>query len=64
MTSRLGVFLDWSFVDITVLGIAVWQLVSITLDLKRTRAREAEQAQKDAEDKAAFYQEQEAKRLY
>jgi hypothetical protein len=64
VTSRLGVFLDWSFVDITVLGIAVWQLVSITLDLKRTRAREAEQAQKDAEDKAAFYQEQEAKRLY
>ncbi len=64
MTSRLGTFLDWTFVDITVLGIAIWQFISISLDLKRTRAREAAQAQQQAEEKAAYYEEQNAKRLY
>ena len=40
MTSRLGVFLDWSLLDFFVLGIAAWQFVSISRDIKRTKARQ------------------------
>ncbi len=41
MTSHLGVLLDWSFADLIFLGIAVQQYISISRDLKRTKAREA-----------------------
>lgn len=41
MTSHLGVFLDWSVVDLAALALGVQQYISITRDLKRTRAREA-----------------------
>jgi hypothetical protein len=48
MTSHLGVLLDWSFADLIFLGIAVQQYISISRDLKRTKAREAaEQAAND-----------------
>jgi hypothetical protein len=64
MTSRLGVFLDWSLLDFTVLGIAIWQYFSITRDIKQTKARQA----KEQEDQVFFEQAQaaarEAKRLY
>ncbi len=40
MTSRLGVFLDWSLLDFFVLGIAAWQYVSISRDIKRTKAKQ------------------------
>ena len=41
MTSHLGVLLDWSFADLIFLGIAVQQYISISRDLKRTKAKEA-----------------------
>ncbi len=47
MTSRLGVLLDWTFADLIFVAIAIWQYISISLDLKRTKAREA--AEKAAE---------------
>jgi hypothetical protein len=41
MTAHLGVFLDWSVIDVIFVAIGVQQYISITRDLKRTRAREA-----------------------
>lgn len=41
MTSHLGVFLDWSVVDLAAVTLGIQQYISITRDLKRTRAREA-----------------------
>jgi hypothetical protein len=41
VTSHLGVLLDWSFADLIFLGIAVQQYISISRDLKRTKAKEA-----------------------
>jgi hypothetical protein len=49
VTSRLGVLLDWTFADLIFVAIAVQQYISISLDLKRTKAREAEEkAKKEA----------------
>jgi hypothetical protein len=45
MTSHLGVFLDWSVIDLVFVAIGVQQYISVTRDLKRTRAREAAEAQ-------------------
>jgi hypothetical protein len=42
MTSHLGVLLDWTVADLAFLGIAIQQYVSVSRDLKRTKAREAE----------------------
>lgn len=41
MTRHLGVLLDWTFADLAFLGVAVWQYVSITRDIKRSKARAA-----------------------
>jgi len=41
MTSHLGVFLDWSVIDVIFVAIGVQQYISVTRDLNRTRAREA-----------------------
>ncbi len=41
MTSHLGVLLDWTVADFAFLGIAFQQYISITRDLKRTKAKEA-----------------------
>ncbi len=38
MTRHWGVLLDWTVVDFIVLGIAIQQYVSISRDLRRTRA--------------------------
>lgn len=43
MTAHLGVFLDWSVVDLAAVALGVQQYISITRDLKRTRARETEE---------------------
>jgi hypothetical protein len=43
MTSHLGVLLDWSFADLIFLGIAVQQYISITRDIKRTKAKMKEE---------------------
>jgi len=48
VTSRLGVLLDWTFADFLFLAVAFWQYISISLDLKRTKAREAAEKAKDA----------------
>jgi len=40
VSPHLGTLLDWSFADLIFLGIAVQQYVSITRDIKRSRARE------------------------
>jgi hypothetical protein len=45
MTPHLGVFLDWSVIDVIFVGIGVQQYISISRDLKRTRAREAAEKQ-------------------
>jgi hypothetical protein len=45
VTSHLGVFLDWSVVDIAVVAIGIQQYISVSRDLKRTRAREAAEKQ-------------------
>ena len=39
MTRHLGVLLDWTVVDLAFLGIAIQQYISITRDLKRSRAQ-------------------------
>jgi hypothetical protein len=43
MTSHLGALLDWTVADLMFLGIAVQQYISVSLDLKRTKKREAEE---------------------
>jgi len=45
MSPHLGVFLDWSVIDIVFVAIGVQQYISISRDLKRTRAREAAEKQ-------------------
>lgn len=45
MISRhLGVLLDWTLVDFAVLAVAIQQYVSISRDLKRTKAKLAQDA--------------------
>jgi len=39
MNRHLGVLLDWSWVDLIVLGIAIQQYVSITREIKRDKAK-------------------------
>lgn len=39
MTRHLGALLDWIVVDLLVLGIAVQQYISVSRDLRRTRAQ-------------------------
>ena len=46
MTRHLGVLLDWSFADLIFLAIAVQQYVSITRDIKRTKANMKEEQKK------------------
>jgi hypothetical protein len=58
MTSHLGALLDWTVADLAFLGIAIQQYISVSLDLKRTKAREA--AEKES---TSFSEEKEAKRL-
>jgi hypothetical protein len=43
MTSHLGALLDWTVADLMFLGIAVQQYISISLDLKRTKKKEADE---------------------
>jgi hypothetical protein len=64
MTSRLGVFLDWSLLDFTVLGIAIWQYFSITRDIKQTKARQAKEQEDQVFSEQALAAAREAKRLY
>jgi hypothetical protein len=45
VTRHLGVLLDWTVVDFAFLGIAIQQYISISRDLKRSRAQ-ASQGQK------------------
>jgi hypothetical protein len=52
MNSRLGTLLDWTLADFSFLGIAIWQYISVTRDLKRSKAREAAERQA-AEQNAA-----------
>ncbi len=64
MNANIGVFLDWTVVDFAVLGIAIWQFISISRDLKQTRAREArEKAEAEAAEEAEAAR-REASRLY
>jgi hypothetical protein len=42
MTRHWGVLLDWTVVDFAFLGIAVQQYISISRDLKRSRAQASE----------------------
>jgi hypothetical protein len=42
MNRHLGVLLDWSWVDLIVLGIAIQQYVSISREIKRDKAKNAE----------------------
>jgi hypothetical protein len=44
MTSHLGVLLDWTVADLAVLGIAIQQYISVSLDLKRSKAKAAAEA--------------------
>jgi hypothetical protein len=39
VTRHLGVLLDWTVVDFAFLGIAIQQYISISRDLKRSRAQ-------------------------
>jgi hypothetical protein len=39
VTRHLGVLLDWTMVDFAFLGIAIQQYISISRDLKRSRAQ-------------------------
>jgi large-conductance mechanosensitive channel len=64
VTSSLGVFLDWTVVDFAVLGIAIWQFISISRDLKQTRAREAREKQEAAAAEEAEAARREASRFY
>jgi hypothetical protein len=48
VTRHLGVLLDWTVVDFAFLGIAIQQYISISRDLKRSRAQ-AEQEKNSAE---------------
>jgi len=41
VTSHLGVLLDWTVADLAFLGIAIQQYISVSRDLKRTKAKEA-----------------------
>jgi hypothetical protein len=49
VTRHLGVLLDWTVVDFAFLGIAIQQYISISRDLKRSRAQ-ASQAEKPEHD--------------
>ncbi len=52
MTRHFGVLLDWTVADFAFLGIAVQQYISISRDLKRSRAlaaREEKAAREGAE---------------
>jgi len=55
MTSRLGVLLDWTAADFLFLAVAVWQYISISQDLKRTKTKEEKEKQDSSypEKKAA-----------
>jgi hypothetical protein len=44
MNRHLGVLLDWSWVDLIVLGIAIQQYVSISREIKRDKAKNAEKS--------------------
>jgi hypothetical protein len=48
MTSHLGALLDWTVADLMFLGIAIQQYISVSLDLKRTKKREAAEKQAQA----------------
>jgi hypothetical protein len=41
VTGHLGVLLDWTVADLAFLGIAIQQYISVSRDLKRTKAKEA-----------------------
>ncbi len=45
MTRHLGVLLDWTVVDFAFLGIAIQQYISITRDLKRSKAQEKKESE-------------------
>jgi hypothetical protein len=42
--TKTGIFLDWFVLDIVVLAIALQQYISVSRDLKRSKAREAQDA--------------------
>jgi len=57
MNAHWGVLLDWTVADFAVLGLAVQQYISISRDLKRSKAKQQE------EDSASFCEQKEAKKL-
>jgi hypothetical protein len=40
MNAHWGVLLDWTLADVSVLGIAIQQYISISRDIKRSKAKE------------------------
>jgi hypothetical protein len=58
MTSHLGTLLDWTVADFAFLGIAIQQYISVSRDLKRTKAREAAETAS-----TSFCEQKEAKKL-
>jgi hypothetical protein len=48
VTRHWGVLLDWTVVDFAFLGIAIQQYISITRDLKRSKAAEAQKKLEEA----------------
>jgi hypothetical protein len=53
MNAHWGVLLDWTLADFSVLGIAIQQYISISRDIKRSKAKEAaEQGERSATENA------------
>jgi hypothetical protein len=46
--TKTGIFLDWFVLDILVLAIALQQYISVSRDLKRSKAREESAAERPA----------------
>ncbi len=55
MTSHLGVLLDWTLLDIIVIAIGIQQYISISRDLKQTKAREARELATKEESKQQLF---------
>ncbi len=46
MTGHIATFLEWSLLDLAVVAFGVQQYISVSRDLKRSKARDAELAAK------------------
>ncbi|HQT64867.1 MAG TPA: hypothetical protein PLT25_11635 [Acidocella sp.] len=46
MTGHIATFLEWSLLDLAVVAFGVQQYISVSRDLKRSKARDTELAAK------------------